>query len=99
MLVQPKLLENQAADIDLRLRDVIIDGVNGYEYVQLDGVPVYVNPESMLDTNRMAQAGLSLNMEIGPDDISVIQHQSDFNPVFDDSVTLMVHGQAKTVST
>lgn len=36
VLVQPKLLENQAADIDLRLRDVIIDGVDGYSYVQLE---------------------------------------------------------------
>lgn len=36
VLVQPKLLENQAGDIDLRLRDVIIDGVDGYSYVQLE---------------------------------------------------------------
>jgi len=35
VLVNPKLLENEAADIDLRLRDVIIDGVNGYDYLQL----------------------------------------------------------------
>ena len=35
VLVNPKLLVNEAADIDLRLRDVIIDGVNGYDYVQL----------------------------------------------------------------
>lgn len=35
VLVNPKLLPNEAANVDLRLRDVIIDGVNGYEYVQL----------------------------------------------------------------
>lgn len=35
VLVNPKLLTNEAADIDLRLRDVIIDGVNGYDFVQL----------------------------------------------------------------
>lgn len=52
----------------------------------------------MLATNQMASAGLGMPLEIGPDDITVIQHQSDFNPVFDDNVTLMVHGQAMTVS-
>lgn len=36
VLVQPKLLPNEAANIDLRLRDQILDGVNGYDYVQLD---------------------------------------------------------------
>lgn len=93
VLVQPKLLPNEAADIDLRQRDIIIDGVDGYAFVQLkdeerpiaemetlksldshqflqkmfgqtspeppkldqliqtEGVPVLVNPESMLDTN------------------------------------------------
>jgi hypothetical protein len=35
VLVNPKLLENESADVDLRLRDIIIDGVNGYDYVQL----------------------------------------------------------------
>jgi len=35
VLVNPKLLPNEAAEIDLRLRDVIIDGVNGYDYLQL----------------------------------------------------------------
>jgi len=35
VLVNPKLLVNTAGDIDLRLRDQIIDGVNGYDYVQI----------------------------------------------------------------
>ena len=35
VLVQPKLLPNEAADIDLRQRDIIIDGVDGYAFVQL----------------------------------------------------------------
>jgi len=52
----------------------------------------------MLDTNNMAQVGLGLNMIIGPDDVSVLQHASDFNPVFDENVTLMVKGVAKTFS-
>jgi len=34
-LVQPKLLPNEAADIDLRQRDIIMDGVDGYAFVQL----------------------------------------------------------------
>jgi len=33
VLVNPKLLENEMGGVDLRLRDQIIDGVNGYEYV------------------------------------------------------------------
>lgn len=40
VLVRPKLLPNEAADIDLRQRDYIIDGVNGYDFVQLsDSIP------------------------------------------------------------
>jgi len=35
VFVKPKLLVNTAGDIDLRLRDQIIDGVNGYDYVQI----------------------------------------------------------------
>jgi len=93
-------LENEAADIDLRLRDVIIDGVNGYDYVQVEeaGVPVYVNPESMLDTNGFASASLGMKMEIGPDDVSVTQQKADFSPIFEESVTLMVNGVARTIS-
>jgi hypothetical protein len=76
VLVNPKLLPNQAANLDLRLRDVIIDGVNGYDYVQVEetGVPVLVQPESLIAEtggNQMASASLGLHMEIGPDDLSV----------------------------
>ena len=35
VLVRPKLLPNEAADIDLRQRDYIMDGVNGYDFVKL----------------------------------------------------------------
>jgi len=52
----------------------------------------------MLDTNSMAQAGLGVKMIIGPDDVSVLQHAAAFNPVFDENVTLMVNGVAKTFS-
>ena len=143
VFVNPKLLVNTAGDLDLRLRDQIIDGVNGYDYVQIadedrakadfqflnqqfgdvspapkgmtsimtkadtseliqvenTGVPVYVNPESMLDTNTMASASLGISkMEMGPDEVSILQHKADFSPVFEDSVTLMVNGVARTIS-
>ena len=52
----------------------------------------------MLDTNSMGTAPLALHMEIGPDDVSVAQHKADFSPIFDDSVTLMVNGVARTIS-
>lgn len=50
VLVNPKLMTNEMGDVDLRLRDQIIDGVNGYDYLQVEetGVPVYVQPESMI---------------------------------------------------
>jgi hypothetical protein len=47
----------------------------------------------------MASASLGIShMEIGPDDVSVMQHKAEFQPIFDDSVTLMVKGVAKTIS-
>ena len=72
---------------DLRQRDVIIDGVNGYEYVQLNdniddesitlqvnGVPVLVNPESMMNQdNQMASTALGFGLRMGPDDLKLHQ--------------------------
>ena len=77
----------------------ISDKADTSDLLQIEerGVPVLVRPESMLDTNQMAKAGLGIKMIIGPDDISVAQHKAD-NFVFDDNVTLMVNGQAKTIS-
>ena len=96
VLVHPTLLENEAADIDLRQRDIIIDGVNGYEYAQLNdqiddesvvlqvnGTPVLVNPESMMfkeSDNQMKSAPLGFPLVIGPDDVSVLQTRAR-NPV------------------
>jgi len=42
--------------------------------VSLNGVPVIVNPESMLDLepNQMATANLAQSLEIGPDDVTVL---------------------------
>jgi hypothetical protein len=71
VLVSPKLLTNEAGDLDLRLRDVIMEGVNGYDFVQLNdeapedntvlqvnGVPVLVNPKLL--ENTMGDADLRL---------------------------------------
>jgi hypothetical protein len=41
--------------------------------VQLNGAPVYVNPESMLQSNSMAGASLGLNIRMGPDDVAFSQ--------------------------
>ena len=90
IFVTPKLLENEAADVDLRQRDIILDGVNGYEFAQLDssqpddeivlqvrGVPVHVNPESMMfkpSDNQMESAALGFPLVIGPDDVRLLQN-------------------------
>jgi len=79
----------------------ISDKIDTSEFIQVEntGVPVYVNPESMLDTNNMASASLGIkDMEIGPDNVNVLQHKADFQPIFDDSVTLMINGVARTIS-
>ena len=34
MLVQPNLLKNQMSDVDLYQRNYIIEGVNGFDFVQ-----------------------------------------------------------------
>ena len=42
--------------------------------LQVNGVPVLVNPESMIVDNTQAATTLGLtNMEIGPDEVSVVQ--------------------------
>ena len=63
VLIEPKLLKNEAEDADLSQRDYIIDGINGIDFVQteeastpvddtvtlyINGVPLTVYPESML---------------------------------------------------
>jgi len=95
VLVNPILLTNQAAEIDLRQRDYIMDGINGFEFVQqgepeesmtlqVNGVPVVVNPESMMDNNEYSsRAKLGFEIRMGPDDLK-LQQKSKPN----DSVTL-----------
>jgi len=71
VLVRPKLLPNEAAEMDLRQRGYIMDGVDGYDFVQLNdnipedemvlqvnGVPVLVNPKLL--ENEMGAVDLRL---------------------------------------
>jgi hypothetical protein len=37
VFVQPTLLKNEAANVDLEQRDYLIDGVNGFSFAQIDG--------------------------------------------------------------
>lgn len=61
VLVNPTLMENEASHEDLKQRNIMIDGVNGYDFVQTkaEGVPVLVNPESMLREDTMSSVGIS----------------------------------------
>ena len=65
--MNPKLIPNDMATADIGQRDFIIDGVNGFDLVQLDdeveesvvlqvnGAPVTVNPETMLKVDTEAR--------------------------------------------
>lgn len=58
VLVNPVLRPNEVATVDLKQRDYVIDGVNGFDFVQTgeEGVPVTVNP--VLMKNEVADADL-----------------------------------------
>lgn len=68
-MVQPTLLRNEAADIDLNQKDYVIDGVDGFAFVQQSeqGVPVYVNPKLM--KNEMADFDFGETMTVGSDEV------------------------------
>ena len=68
--------------------------------LQVNGVPVLVNPESELHKNEVASIvlnpcvdvnGNSKKCEVGPDEITIAQ-LDNFEPKFDESVTLQVNG-------
>ena len=86
VLVNPTLIPNDAADMDLRQRDYIIDGINGFNFVQLEdtvegdesitlqvnGVPLLVNPESMVIKDIDSSAvRLGETIKMGPDDLKL----------------------------
>lgn len=106
--VNPTLLENEVADVDLNQRDYIVgDGMNGIDFVQLDnlqrpidettvmvkGVPITVNPESMMRTDTEARRHLGLNLEVGynSEPLYLAKRPTD-------ETTLMVKGVPITVN-
>jgi len=76
--VKPTLEPNAMAEADIGQRDYVIDGVNGFDLVQLDeeesvvlqvnGTPIYVKPESMQKTNTEAATNLGVHISMGFDD-------------------------------
>lgn len=46
VFVRPTLLSNEAVDVDLHQRNYVIEGVDGFDFLQTEaeGVPVYVRP-------------------------------------------------------
>jgi len=88
-------LPNEASNVDLKQRDYVIDGVNGFDFVQLDnlqrpidettlmvkGVPITVNPESMMKTDTMGRVHLGLNLEVGYNTETLALAQQDKNLV------------------
>lgn len=74
VLVVPTLMENEASHEDLKQRNIMMDGVNGYDFVQTkaEGIPVLVNPESMIKTDTITDIGLG-EMRIGLEDVTALQ--------------------------
>lgn len=56
--------------------------------LQLNGVPVSVNPETMMIANTQASTSLGLNIRMGPDDVSFKKRQHNL----EDNVVLQVNG-------
>lgn len=97
VFVEPtNLLVNQAAEVDLKQKDYIIDGINGIDFVQLKdqlrrpldtvtlqvkGVPVTVNPESIMREDTQSHAHLGLELEVGynTDVLNLVQTGAKIN--------------------
>ena len=58
VLIEPTLMKNEMADVDLMQRDYILDGINGIDFVQTksEGVPVLIEPHLL--KNEMTEADL-----------------------------------------
>lgn len=76
VLIEPKLMKNEVSEADLLQRDYIIDGINGIGFLQMDrpiddvtlqvnGVPITVNPESIMKSDTMGRAHLGLDVMVG----------------------------------
>ena len=60
--------------------------------LQVNGVPVYVNPESMIISNTQASTPLGLNIVMGPDDVSFKKTHKKQAMSLEDNVVLQVNG-------
>ena len=92
VLVKPTLLRNEVVDADLSQRNYVIDGVNGFDFVQtndemddtvtlqVNGVPVTVNPVLMRPTG-METAKFGNKIRINLDDVTYVQNPVN-NPPF-----------------
>ena len=92
VLIEPKLMKNEVTDADLMQRDYIIDGINGIGFLQMDrpiddvtlqvnGVPITVNPESIMKADTMGRAHLGLDVMVGVKTpyINLLQTESQVN--------------------
>ena len=66
--------------------------------LQLNGVPVSVNPETMMIANTQAATSLGLNIRMGPDDVSFKKSQKQAEHKLEDNVVLQVFGVPVTVN-
>ena len=66
--------------------------------LQLNGVPVSVNPETMMIANTQAATNLGLNIRMGPDDVSFKKNQKQAEHKLEDNVVLQVFGVPVTVN-
>lgn len=103
------MLENHCSECDLKQRDFIIDGINGIDFVQhkqenmeptddvvlqVHGVPITVNPESMLRPNYWQSANLGMTIEVSKGEEVALPALGS-----DNLVVLQVNGEARSFNT
>jgi hypothetical protein len=66
--------------------------------LQLNGVPVSVNPETLMIANTQAATSLGLNIRMGPDDVSFKKSHKQVEHKLEDNVVLQVFGVPVTVN-
>ena len=74
-----------------------IDDDNDEVVLQLNGIPVSVNPESMMIANSEAASSLGLDIRMGPDDVSFKKRVPKI-AALEDNITLQVWGVPVTVN-
>jgi len=90
VFINPVLRPNEVATVDLRQRDYVLDGVDGFDFLQTkaEGVPVTVNP--VLRTNEAAASDLLQRDYIidGVSGFDFVQMPKNNVELFDDTVVL-----------